>query len=883
VAKENTQSVSFADLISMFVTQVGSLPGDKGIPGNDTKLFKGNVIPAKNPVKRLNPILTSIESTRVYNTGVVLAKAFFDFSQKKKVDTKQSTILSQAKAKVVTTEKTPKIPSEKSSLGFLATAAIATIALAVLIYKYTGPIGVFISKFIVKLPGILKTFDVIKDFFNTKFINILEGLKSSKVGGFLTTVASKMKGGFFGKMLEGITEKIGKRLSTVFKRLAIIGSLLSFAYAYMRWQEGKYVTSILELLSGVANLIPGAGQFISLAIDGVILLADLLENKDSTTQVSGFTHAAKLTAKFAPMLAKLAGKWGAKLLKVLKWVPFIGGVVGLALSYMRFKEGHWFLGILELVAAIADFIPGGQIVSWIIDGGLLLYDLFGTSKEEPAKVDGKSSGNSFTDIASSIGKKLLDIIWYIPGISSLLYIGSGFSKIIDGDFKSGLIDLGSAIIASVGGKGLVDIFSYAIGLFSAPKEEPAKVDEKSSGNSFTDIASSIGKKLLDIVWYIPGISSLLYIGSGISKIIDGDFKSGLIDLGSAIISTVGGKGLVDIFSYAIGLFNSPKTSEVQTNSDLTTAKPISLKSIIIEGIKSIINPIKMIKSFVSNTIFGIIDQGLNVITSIFNVPKNIIKFGFKIGSTIYKQYNKLQTLITRVISNVVSGITSTISSITDKIKSTAVKVFNAAKTKAVDIASGIKSTAVKVFNAAKTQAIYAANGIKSTSVKVLDAAKTQAIYAANGIKSTSVKVLDAAKNIGKRGYDAVVANSEMLKGFAKNIWGAVNNTVNRSLDNSQQSSMQLSANNRDSVNQQNPELAEQTKLIQIQNQLLVQLLTTSKEQLTVMRKQKPVSVSAPSNDNSYNSVSTDNAFSNSRQDGRSMYNSSPYSLSPSYA
>ena len=79
-----------------------------------------------------------------------------------------------------------------------------------------------------------------------------------------------------------------------------------------------------------------------------------------------------------------------------------------------------------------------------------------------------------------------------------------------------------------------------------------------------------------------------------------------------------------------------------------------------------------------------------------------------------------------------------------------------------------------------------------------------------------------------------------------------------------------------------PGFIDQNKLIELQNQLLVQLLTTSREQLTVTKKQKtdqPVTV----NNGSSSTVNSSNAFSTSRQDGRTMYNSSPYSISPSFA
>jgi vacuolar-type H+-ATPase subunit I/STV1 len=77
-----------------------------------------------------------------------------------------------------------------------------------------------------------------------------------------------------------------------------------------------------------------------------------------------------------------------------------------------------------------------------------------------------------------------------------------------------------------------------------------------------------------------------------------------------------------------------------------------------------------------------------------------------------------------------------------------------------------------------------------------------------------------------------------------------------------------------------PKLDEQTNLINLQNQILLQLLGTSKEQLNVTKKQKPTVIADTNNTQSNVSANLNNAFSTSKQDSRGMYTSSPYSLSP---
>jgi hypothetical protein len=679
VDNQNSNGVSIANLISM----LGGLPGEKGVP-SENSLYKNNVIPAEgstfNRTKRVSPILSSIETTRVYNIGTALAKALYDFNLKRSIDTKQQTIVSQAKANMISKNKLQPNNQSKDlgGLGLLALTLAGIAGVSTLIYKYLGPIGQFITKFIVKLPGVLKSFKTFKELLQVKLISILDDLKMTKLGQKFTAITSNLKLGSFGKMITGIGEAIGKRLGFIFKRLPLIGALMSFTFAYSRWKEGKYITSVLEMLSGIANLtvlggfLPGAA--ISLAIDGVILLADLI-SANSTVGVRGIKAGVKIGQHLLiKALNKISLETGKKLLKVFKWLPFIGGVAGLSLAYMRFKAGDWLAGTIELVAAIADFIPGGSIVSWILDGGLLLYDLLKTNKKESPSVNAKSSG-SFSELASKFGDKLKSVLWYVPGISGLMYLGRGLSKIFSGNIIDGIKDIGKSVIGVVGGKGLVDFLSWTLGLLTSSKQTTPELESKKI--SFADIVSSMITGVLESI------------------------------------------------------------KNLYTNT-INTAKDI------------IDNSSKAISNFTSKASYG-------------------TNLGF---------------IAAEGLINSVIGDTSS------------------------DVPAGYKQTSGYRFDPGA--------GIQN----LLD------LFSSNDVSITKP-----------------------------------------------QTSLPVAAENK--------ELSSQTQLIEKQNQLLVQLVVASKDQLNVMKKQPaPVNITPGSSTSNFN---MNNGFSTNRQDGRSMYNSSPYSISPSFA
>ncbi len=254
------------------------------------------------------------------------------------------------------------------------------------------------------------------------------GEKLSKVGDTLvklvTTIADDgakfLTGGVGGvtKTLGGIASKVGSVIAKIAKRLPFIGSAISFYLAYQRFQQGDYVGASLEIASGLVNLIPVYGWIGSILIDLVTIGRDL-----STTQEERVSQGGMGIVK---MLMRVALNIGGKLLKVLKFVPFIGSAVSFYFAYKRFQEGDYIGMGLEIISGIADLIPGaGTAVSWIIDIINLVRDV-STTKEERAQQSGGLK-KLFLGIGDWFKQNGLKVIKNVPFIGSLVYLYEAYN------------------------------------------------------------------------------------------------------------------------------------------------------------------------------------------------------------------------------------------------------------------------------------------------------------------------------------------------------------------------------------------------------------------------------------------------------------------------
>ena len=227
---------------------------------------------------------------------------------------------------------------------------------------------------------------------------------------------------------------------------------------------------------------------------------------------------------------------GGPLLKKLKFVPYIGGLIGLGFAYKRFKDKDYIPATFELISAILDFIPAaGWVASSLIDGGLLLYDMY-KAKEEKKAGTGQPKQGFLSYIASAISTTLGPKLEYIPVIGGLIQVGKALKLFYNGDLSGGLKMFGSSILAFVGGKGLSDLVGGGINLLTSLLSNKAeKVRDYitgGSGDSWSDILNKVWKRVREIVpkkikeirdWAINSVTKFIpFLDGGADDILSPD-------------------------------------------------------------------------------------------------------------------------------------------------------------------------------------------------------------------------------------------------------------------------------------------------------------------------------------------------------------------------
>jgi hypothetical protein len=194
-------------------------------------------------------------------------------------------------------------------------------------------------------------------FFTVEGLNLF-GIMSKTFGGFLETSLSVFFKGGLGasavdvdsasaglktllpKIAGGIFGKIGM---AALKTAPVIGSLISFYFAWDRYEKGDYIGSAVDLIGGLANLLsftPLAPLALPISL-GAAVLNGFLDYK-----AEGKTPEEQQKSK----LNILQGI-GSGIANFIKSIPIIGSIVRGAEGYMRFS------------AAMASGSSSGDVIS----------------------------------------------------------------------------------------------------------------------------------------------------------------------------------------------------------------------------------------------------------------------------------------------------------------------------------------------------------------------------------------------------------------------------------------------------------------------------------------------------------------------------------------
>lgn len=114
----------------------------------------------------------------------------------------------------------------------------------------------------------------------------------------------------------------------ILKGIPILGSLISFYFAYDRFQQGETIQGIVELVAGVASLIPGVGIPLSIGLSALNAFIDY--------KVGDLPQDQQQAAA-----AGIIGNIGSKIYDMLKDIPFVGGLLKFGLGIYELASGNY--------------------------------------------------------------------------------------------------------------------------------------------------------------------------------------------------------------------------------------------------------------------------------------------------------------------------------------------------------------------------------------------------------------------------------------------------------------------------------------------------------------------------------------------------------------
>ena len=262
------------------------------------------------------------------------------------------------------------------------------------------------------------------------------------------------------------------------------------------------------------------------------------------------------------MLAKIGGKVGLKLLKVLKFIPYIGSAINFGFAFFKFKKGDVFGGILELLAGIGGLLPPPfTLIGLILDGITLIRDIAKAKKEKKGEgKKGEAKEGFWSKLGKSVGKFLMKFVENLPVIGGLILWGKAFAAFSKGDNKKGFELLGRGFISFFGFGFLYEGVKMVMGFFGGKKKKEDK-DVKEEPGFWSKLGKSVGKFLMKYVENLPVIGGLILWGKAFAAFSKGDHKKGFGLLGRGFISFIGLGFLYEGIKMVMGFFGGKKKKE----------------------------------------------------------------------------------------------------------------------------------------------------------------------------------------------------------------------------------------------------------------------------------------------------------------------------------
>lgn len=415
---------------------------ERGVPKKEAAIDKNIVKSPNSPLtngKKQSGSLNSFEKKRLTESFTLFNKLFFDYKKKMEPDSKERTKVTQIAKKQVMPPPLPQKKEGKSGFSFssiLAGLALFGIGLWSFIsgLMTDGPFkGLLkiLSRFSLK-GGIKLLGKAIKPFLEIagkllktpmKFLGKIGkflGEGFGKVGKFLfgdiTKIAGKMFGKIGGGSLGKMLFKFIKPLAKVFKRIPIIGTILSVAFAYSRFKSGDVVGGVIDVLSGLAGLVdivlPGVGTAMSIGLD---VLNAVLDSK--ADQGEGKPPKSKMT-----ILKDMASSVGNWIWSNRMYIPILSSVNRFMMSWDAFKSGDISGGFANFGLALSNLVTGvdGEKIMEGISGFMGLFEGDKGSQSNP-----KPNSSFISDMSKVVGEKIMELWEWIKqkvkdGIAGLI-------------------------------------------------------------------------------------------------------------------------------------------------------------------------------------------------------------------------------------------------------------------------------------------------------------------------------------------------------------------------------------------------------------------------------------------------------------------------------
>ena len=112
------------------------------------------------------------------------------------------------------------------------------------------------------------------------FDDALKGI-SRLMGNAIKAIKPRfLRPGWFAKVLGKAAGRVamkilGKGGLLALRGIPVLGSVIDFAFAYMRFKKGDYIGGLIDLAAGIVGLIPGVGWALSLGLNVLNMILDL--------------------------------------------------------------------------------------------------------------------------------------------------------------------------------------------------------------------------------------------------------------------------------------------------------------------------------------------------------------------------------------------------------------------------------------------------------------------------------------------------------------------------------------------------------------------------------------------------------------------------------